>query len=70
MKQVREGEILYDILYMWNLKRNDTNELTYRTETDSQNEFMVEGEGRRQRVRDGHIHTVMFKMDNQQRPTV
>ena len=28
------GEI-YDIPYMWNPKRNDTNELTYKTETDS-----------------------------------
>ena len=28
-----EGEISYDILYIWNLKRNDTNELTYKTET-------------------------------------
>ena len=26
--QDREREILYDIPYMWNLKRNDTNELT------------------------------------------
>ena len=26
----------YDILYKWNLKRNDTNELIYKTETDSQ----------------------------------
>ena len=26
-----EGEILYDILYMRNLKRNDTNKLTYKT---------------------------------------
>ena len=32
----REGEILYDIPYMWNLKINDTNEFTYKTETDSQ----------------------------------
>ena len=32
-------------LYKWNLKRNDTNELIYRTETE--NEFMVaRGEGR------------------------
>ena len=31
-----EGEISYDIPYMWNLKRNDTNELTYQTERDSQ----------------------------------
>ena len=26
----------YDITYMWNLKKNDTNELIYKTETDSQ----------------------------------
>ena len=30
------GEIAYDTTYMWNLKRNDTNELTYKTERDSQ----------------------------------
>ena len=27
-------ETLYDVPYMWNLKRNDTNKLTYKTETD------------------------------------
>ena len=32
----REGEIPYDISYMWNLKRNDTHELSYKTERDSQ----------------------------------
>ena len=26
---------------MWNLKRSDTNELNYKTERDSENEFMV-----------------------------
>ena len=31
----RERQISYDITYMWNLK-NDTNELIYKTETDSQ----------------------------------
>ena len=32
----REGEISFGIPYMWDLKRNDTNELTYKTEGDSQ----------------------------------
>ena len=34
-KSDRAGEILYDSPYMWNLKRNDKNELTYKTERDS-----------------------------------
>ena len=29
------GEISYDIPYMWNLKRNDTNQPNYITERDS-----------------------------------
>ena len=32
LSEVREGEIQRDIPYMWNLKRNDTNELIYKTE--------------------------------------
>ena len=31
-----DKEISYDIPYMQNLKRNDTNELTYETKRDSQ----------------------------------
>ena len=31
-----EKEISYDITYMWNLKKKDTNELIYKTETDWQ----------------------------------
>ena len=34
-KSDRERQIPYDITYMWNLKY-DTNELIYKTETDSQ----------------------------------
>ena len=36
LKSDREEEISYDILYMWDLKRNDTNELTHKTERDLQ----------------------------------
>ena len=36
LSEVREGEVSYDIPYMWNLKGNDTNELTHKTERDSQ----------------------------------
>ena len=34
--EVRERELLYNILYMHNLKRNDISEFIYKTETDSQ----------------------------------
>ena len=34
LSEVNQRQILYDITYMWNLK-NDTNELIYRTESDS-----------------------------------
>ena len=40
-KSDREGEISYDIPYMWNLKRNYKNELTYQTETVLENDLMV-----------------------------
>ena len=36
LNQVNQrGKNKYDTIYMWNLK-NDTNELIYKTETDSQ----------------------------------
>ena len=37
----REGEISYDIPYVWNLKRNDTNELTKQKVTELENKLMV-----------------------------
>ena len=58
---------------MWNQKRNDTNELPHRTEIDS---LTLKTNLHRQRGRDseglweGHVHTAVFKMDNQQRPIV
>ena len=66
-----EREIPYDIPYVWNLKRNDTDELTYKTETDSQTQKtnLQLPRGRdRQGVWDGHGHTAIFKMGNQQGP--
>ena len=39
----KSRRISHDIPYMWNLKINDTNELTYKTERDSdlENRLMV-----------------------------
>ena len=31
----RKREISHDVVYMWNLKNSYTNELIYKTETDS-----------------------------------
>ena len=36
-----EKQISYDIAYMWNIKKKDTNELIYKTETDSQTYRMI-----------------------------
>jgi len=39
VSQTEKDKISYNIAYMWNLKKkkkNDTNELIYKTETDSQ----------------------------------
>lgn len=47
MKSERERQILYGITYTWNLKY-DTNELTYKTEMDTQRTDllpMVKGSG-------------------------
>ena len=43
LSEVSQRQISYDIIYMWNLKKNDTNELIYKTEIDSdiENKVMV-----------------------------
>ena len=58
---------------MLNLERNDTNELNYKTEIDSQAPRMsLWLPGRKVRGRDssgtwdGHVYAANFKMDNQQ----
>ena len=63
-KWLRKECVLYYVsLYMWDLKRNDTNELIYRTETE-----WIYGcqRGRRDsyRVLDRHVYTTVSKMDN------
>ena len=56
---------------MWNLKTNDTNELIYKTETDSQPQrrnLWFPSRRESQGVWDGHVHTAIFKVGNQQEP--
>ena len=57
---------MYDIPYMWNLKGNNTNELTYETKrlTELGNKLMAAREFGMD------VHTITFKTDNQQGPTV
>ena len=77
-KSDREGEMSYDIPYMWNLKRNDTNKLTYKTkETHKLREWnygcpwLKAGGTDSWGVWDGHVQAARFKMDNRERrPTV
>ena len=40
VKSDRERQITYDITYMRKLKKSDTNELIYKTETDTQTQRM------------------------------
>ena len=44
-KPGRERKISYDIFYMWNLKKNDTNELIYETDLQTiENKHGYKGE--------------------------
>ena len=53
---------------MWNLKRSDTHELTYKTDSLARMNLWLLGQGGResQGVWDEHVHSAVFKMDNQQ----
>ena len=44
-KSDREGEILYGIPYMWNLKRNNTNKLTKQKGTHRLTEWTYDCQG-------------------------
>ena len=56
LSEVKSGwdrQISYDITYTWNLKKNQLNELLYKTETDSQrHRKQTYGYQRRKRGRD------------------
>ena len=64
---------MYDIPYMQNLRRNDTNELTEQRLRDLQNQCILPGgrvEGRDSwGVWDGRVHTALLQMDDEQGPT-
>ena len=66
----REGETLTDIPYMWNLKRNDTNELT--TQKDSENKllWLQHGGWESKGLWEAPVHTAILNMDNQQEPPI
>ena len=59
---------------MWNLKRNDTNELiTKQKETHRLSLWLPGGKNGvkdTQGIWNGHVHTAIFKTDSQQGPTV
>ena len=69
MKSIRQRQISYDISHMWNLiLKNDTNELTYKTETDLtdnrnknlQLQKRKHGEGRINQVLRMNIYTLLY----------
>ena len=71
ISEVRERQMLYDTTCMQNLKKINTNELIYKTETDALRKWICDYQ--RGKVGNGQIGnwglTVIFKTDNQQGPT-
>lgn len=69
--QAENENILMNILYGWNLKRNVTNELTYKAEIHRHRKWT---HGCREKdswgLWEGHVHGAIFKTDNQQNPIV
>ena len=67
LSEVRQTEKENDIPPVQNLKSNDTNELTYKTDdsqTQKKNLWLPEGRDS-YRVWEGHVLTAIFKMNNQ-----
>ena len=76
LNKVRQKEKYHMISFRWNLKKmKQTNLLQNRNRlTELENELVVNGgrlgEGDDQGVWDQQVHTSVFKIDNQQGPTV
>ena len=72
-KSDRNTNVIWYHLYVES-KKNDTNELIYKTETDLENKHGYQRRNVEMRdklwVWDWHIHTTIFKIDNQQGSTV
>lgn len=67
----QRGQILYDMPYVWNLKRNDTNELTDKEKHTHRLKNKPTAAGQDSYgVWNGHVHTKMHKTDSQQGLTV
>ena len=76
-KSDRERQVSYDIAYMWNLKKMiQMNIFTKQKQTHRLREWTYGyqwgrmGGRDRLEVWDWHVHTAIFKTDNQQGPTV
>ena len=76
VSQTEKDNIIQQRLYVES-KKNDTNELIYKTEADSQtqktNLWLPKGKGGRRNklgIWEQHIYTTTYKTDKQQGPTV
>ena len=73
-KSDRERQISYDTTNVWNLK-HDINEHIYKTEIDSRHRkqiygFQQEWLGMNEEFGINVLHTIIYKVDNKQGPTV
>ena len=64
LRKSEKDKYCMSITYMWNQKKNDINELIYKTVirvTDVENKFMVTS---KEKGRLGLTHTTIYKIDN------
>ena len=61
-----ERQIFYNTTYMWNLKENDTSELTHKTDLQTQRTSIITKEEGGSGAWCQHMHTTLYKICNQQ----